>query len=78
MAIEDRSKTRSCPQCQGSGRRWYIGPKEWPYGESEPPSRPVPVKCGYCAGAGFLRAASPRAPWHYDSEGYCDNPARGY
>jgi hypothetical protein len=35
-----------------------------------------------CAEAEARAMAKPKAPrredWHYDSQGYCDNPGRGY
>lgn len=57
--------------------------------ESSTPETPVRQSGGVsgCMWQGFKRVFRPekpkpqptrRADWHYDSQGYCDNPGRGY
>lgn len=48
----DLTSSWPCVRCDGSGRLWHVAAKEWPYGHSEPASRPVPDKCYTCEGTG--------------------------
>jgi hypothetical protein len=41
------------------------------------PVPPASETCGARA-ASLSSSSSRRADWHYDSQGYCDNPGRGY
>lgn len=43
----------------------------------EPEKAPAPPKAAPVAPV-VTRTADERGGWHYDSQGYCDNPARGY